>query len=147
MTKSDRVFGVVVILGALWYIRSALQIETSFMSDPVGSKTFPVLLGCVAVLCGLVLALRPDAEPEWPGVPTLLNIALAGVVMIGYAYTLKPLGFLIPTAVCAAVLSFQIRPRPVPAVLTGIGLSVGLFVIFKYILDLGLQPVPKGWLV
>ena len=54
MIKSDRVFGLVVVIGALWYIWSALQIQASFMSDPVGSKTFPILLGAVAILCGLI---------------------------------------------------------------------------------------------
>lgn len=147
MMKSDRLFGVVVILGALAYIAGAFQIQTSFMSDPVGSKTFPIILGVVAILCGLVFIFRPDSEPDWPSPATLGNIALSAIVMVGYAYALKPLGFLIPTAICAAILSYQISPRPVPAALTGLGLSLGLFVIFKYALGLGLQPVPKGWLL
>lgn len=146
MIKSDRIFGVVVIIGALVYIAGAFQIQTSFLSDPVGSKTFPILLGGVAIICGLVFIFRPDGEPEWPSAMTILNIAASCVVMVGYAYMLKPLGFLAPTAICAAILSYQISPRPFPAILTGVGLSIGLFFIFKYALGLGLQPVPKGWL-
>lgn len=133
-----------MILGALAFIASALQIQTSFMSDPVGSKTFPILLGGVAILCGLVMVLRPDDEPDWPDGATLFHIAIAVAVMVGYAYTLKPLGFLLPTAICAAVLSYQISPRLVPSVATGLGLSLGLFFIFKYALGLGLQPLPKA---
>lgn len=144
--RSDRLFGLVVILGALAYIAGALQIQTSFMSDPVGSKTFPIILGGVAILCGLVFILKPDEEPDWPGAATILNIAVSAGVMVAYAYALKPGGFLIPTAICAAILSFQISPRPLAAVLTGVALSGGLYVIFKFVLGLGLQPVPKGWL-
>ncbi len=144
--KSDRLFGVVVILGALAYAAGALQIQTSFMSDPLGSKTFPLLLAAVAALCGLVMIVRPDEDPDWPNLPTLANVGVAALVMVAYAYALKPMGFLIPTAICAAILSYQISPRPVPAALTGFGLSIGLFIIFKYALGLGLQPVPKGWL-
>ena len=144
--KSDRIFGVVVIIGALAYIAGALQIQTSFLSDPVGSKTFPILLGVVSILCGLVFIFRPDDEPDWPDVQTIGNIAIAVIVMVAYAYALKPMGFLIPTAICAAILSYQISPRIGPAALTGIGLSIGLFVIFKYILGLGLQPLPKAML-
>ncbi len=147
MIKSDRLFGVVVILGALAYSASAFQIQTSFMSDPVGSKTFPLILAGVALICGLIMILRPDAEPDWPSALTLGSIAVSVVVMVGYAYSLKPMGFLIPTAVCAAILSFQISPRAVPSVLTGLGLSIGLFILFKYALGLNLQPVPKAWLV
>ncbi len=143
---SDRIFGVIVILGAAAYAWGAFQIQSSFMSDPVGSKSFPLILAGVAALCGLVFLLRPDGEPDWPSVATLANIAVAAIVMVGYAYGLKPLGFLIPTAICAAILSYQISPRPLPAVLTGLGLSVGLFIVFKYALGLGLQPFPKEWI-
>ena len=145
MSKSDRIFGVVVVLGALAYIASALQTPTSFMSDPVGPKTFPVLLGAVAGLCGLVMVLRPDEEPDWPDLGAVFALIVSVGVLIGYAYALKPFGFLIPTAIAAAILSYQITPRPVAAVLTGLGLSVGLFILFKYVLGLGLVPVPKGW--
>ncbi len=143
--KSDRLFGVVVILGALAYAAGALQIQTSFMSDPVGSKTFPLILAGVAAICGLVMIVRPDEDPDWPGLATLGSLAISVIVMVAYAYTIKPLGFMIPTAVCAAVLSFQISPRIVPASVTGVGLSIGLFLVFKFALGLGLQPFPKGW--
>ncbi len=143
--KSDRLFGVVVILCALGYAWGALQIQTSFMSDPVGSKTFPLILAGVATLCGLVMIVRPDAEPDWPGLATFGNLAISVAVMVAYAYAIKPIGFMIPTAICAAILSYQISPRAMPAALTGIGLSIGLFLVFKYALGLGLQPFPKGW--
>lgn len=146
MKLSDRLFGVVVILGALAYAAGAFQIQASFMSDPVGSKTFPLMLAGVATICGLVFVFRPDDDPAWPGRMTLGNIVIAVLVMVAYAHALKPLGFLMPTAICAAILSFQISPRPLPAAITGFGLSIGLFLIFKYALGLGLQPLPKALL-
>jgi putative tricarboxylic transport membrane protein len=142
--STDRVFGVVVIFGAFAYIAGALQIPTSFLSDPVGPKTFPILVASVAGICGLVMVLRPDDEPDWPGLGALVSIAVAVAVLVGYAYALKPLGFLIPTAIAAGILSFQINPRPVFAVLTGLGLSVGLYALFKFVLGLGLVAFPKG---
>jgi putative tricarboxylic transport membrane protein len=146
MIRSDRVLGLVVILVALAYIASALQIQTSFLSDPVGSKTFPILIGAVAAICGGVMILRPDDEPEWPGLVTLLSIAVSVVVLVGYAYALKPLGFLIPTAIAAGILSLQITPRPAAAAIAGVALSIGLFLLFKYALGLGLVPLPKAWM-
>ncbi|MEO0386660.1 MAG: tripartite tricarboxylate transporter TctB family protein [Pseudomonadota bacterium] len=140
---SDRVFGLVVILVALAYMASALQIQTSFMSDPVGSKTFPLLIGAVSVLCGGVMVFKPDAEPDWPELRTLGSLALSVIVMVVYSMALKPLGFLIPTAITAAILSYQIARKPVFALLSGIGLAVVLFVIFRYALGLGLVPFPK----
>jgi putative tricarboxylic transport membrane protein len=123
---------------------SATQIQTSFMADPVGPRTFPIIIGAVAALCGLIVVLRPDPDPEWPELATLGALVVAVVVLVAYAYALKPLGFLIPTAIAAGILSYQISPRAVPAVLAGIGLSLGLFVIFKFALGLGLVPLPKS---
>jgi len=143
--KSDRILGAVVILGALAFAASASTIPTSFLSGPVGSKVFPMIIGITGALCGVVLMLRPDEQPDWPGIPTFVSLAIAIVVMVGYAYALKPMGFLAPTAIAAAILSFQIQPRPRFAALAGIGLSVGLFVLFKYGLGLSLFALPRSF--
>ncbi|WP_343080435.1 tripartite tricarboxylate transporter TctB family protein [Ostreiculturibacter nitratireducens] len=141
---SDRIFGLVVIAVALAYIAGAFQIQTSFLSDPIGSKTFPLLIGGVAALSALVIVIRPDPDPEWPGMSTFLHLGIALAVLIAYAYALKPLGFLLPTALAAAILSYQITPRPVAAAVTGVGLSVGLFILFRYGLELGLFALPRS---
>lgn len=142
---SDRIFGLVVIVAALAYIASALQIQTSFLSDPVGSKTFPIMVASVAIICCVVMILRPDEEPDWPELRMIGSIVISVILLVGYAYTIKPLGFIFPTAVVASALSYQIAPRVVAAILSGCGLSLGLFVLFKYVLDLGLVPFPKDW--
>lgn len=141
---SDRIFGLVTLMVALAYIASATQIQTSFLVDPVGPKAFPIGVGVVASISALVMMFRPDPDPAWPKAGTFLSISVAVLVMIGYAFTLKPLGFLLPTAVTAAVLSYQISPRIVASILTGIILSAGLFVLFKFVLGLGLVPFPKS---
>ena len=143
---SDRLFGLVVIIVAAGYIFAASLTEVSFLSDPVGSKTFPYLIGGVAIIAAIAVILKPDEEPDWPGPATFARILLAVAVLVAYAYMLRPFGFIIPTALAAGMLSYQIRPRPVAAALTGVGLSVGLYAIFKFALGLGLVAFPKGWL-
>ena len=143
---SDRIFGLVALMVALAYIASATQIQTSFLSDPVGPKTFPILIGSVAAICAVFMVLKPDPEPDWPVMRTFGALFFAVVVLVAYAYMLKPLGFLMPTAIAAGVLSFQISPKAKTAVLAGLGLSIGLFLLFKYALDLGLVPFPKSWM-
>ena len=144
--SSDRIFGAVMIVVALGYILSASTIQVPLFPDPMGPKTFPYLIAAGVIVCSIFLILRPDPEADWPPLQALGTLGLAIAVMVGYAFALKPLGFLIPTAIAAGVLSYQLSPRPVVAALTGVGLSIGLFVLFRYALDLGLQPVPKGWL-
>ena len=145
MIRSDRILGLVTVIVALAYIASAFQIQTSFLSDPVGSKTFPVIIGAVAALCGLVIYAKPDPDPEWPEMAGWLRLALATAVMVGYAYALRPFGFVPTTFVAAALLAYMIDPRPLPAALAGAGLSLGLFAIFKFVLGLGLKPWPAGF--
>ena len=143
---SDRIFGLVAALVALAYIVSATQIQTSFLADPVGPKVFPILIGVIAAISAMFLVFRPDPEPEWPVTRTFTAHGLAVIVLVAYAYALKPMGFLVPTAVVAAILSYQISPRARFAAITGVSLSVGLFLIFRFALGLGLVAFPK-WLV
>lgn len=142
MIRSDRLLGLVTMMVALAYIAGAFQIQASFLSDPVGSKTFPIIIGGVAALCGLVIFAKPDPDPEWPGTSGWGRIALATAVMVAYAYALTPLGFIATTALASAALAYMISPRALPAALTGLGLAFGLFAVFKFALGLGLKPWP-----
>ncbi|GAB4382765.1 tripartite tricarboxylate transporter TctB family protein [Albidovulum sp.] len=144
MIRSDRLFGLVAVLAALAYIASAWNLPPGNLFDALGPRAFPIIVGCGVLISALAMILRPDPEPDWPGLPTLASLALATVVLVGYAYALKPLGFLLPTAIAAGILSWQISGRPGLAAATGIGLSVGLFVIFKYALGLGLFALPRA---
>ncbi|MBX2836110.1 MAG: tripartite tricarboxylate transporter TctB family protein [Gammaproteobacteria bacterium] len=141
---SDRLFGAVAGLVALMYIVSATQIQSSFMTDPVGPKLFPMIIGGVALLCAVTIFLKPDESPSWPAPGIWVALLCAVLALVGYAYALKPLGFLIPTAVVSMIISYLIRRNVLTAALTGMGLSVGLFLLFKYALGLGLVAFSKN---
>ena len=144
--SSDRIFGAVMIVVALGYILSATTIEVPLFPDPMGPKMFPMLVAAGVILCSVVMIVRPDDEPNWPVSRAVIAIAVAALVMVDYAYSLKPLGFLIPTAIASGILSNQLSPRAGPAAITGLGLSVGLYVLFKYALKLEtLRAFPKEW--
>ena len=134
---SDRIFGLIILITAVAYIAAATQIQTNMFSGEYLPKLFPLLIGGVAAVCSLVILYKPDPEPDWPASRTWIAMAIAVLVLAIYAVLLKPLGFLLPTAIAAGILSFQISPRAGPAALSGIGLSLGLFVLFRYALGLG----------
>ena len=135
---SDRIFGLICLAISVFYVFMAFQIQTSFLSDPVGPKAFPVLIGSVAAICSLVILLRTDPDPDWPKARVFGALAIAVVALIAYSYMLKPLGFVIPTAIVATILSYQINPKKYQALAAGLGLSIGLYVIFKFALGLSL---------
>ena len=139
MTRSDRIFGLVIVLVALAMIAGATQFqEPFFASGPVGPKVFPMVIAGLMILCGGIMMARPDPEPDWPDTAAAVRIAIAVVVMVAYACMLKPFGFLLPTAIASGVIAVLIRPDALRAALAGIGLSGGLYLIFKYALGLGL---------
>ena len=140
----DRIFGLVMMVLALGYILSATTIQTSFLSDPVGPRVFPYIVAGVVMICALSMMLRPDPDADWPGLAMLLKLGLATVVLIAYAQTIRPLGFIVPTTIAAGIISYMISPRIVPAALSGLGLGVGLYVLFKIILGLGLHAFPRA---
>ena len=134
---SDRLFGLVTLITAVAYIAAATQIQTNFFSGEFLPKLFPLLIGGVAALCSLFIIFKPDPDPDWPGSRTFVAMGVAVLVLAIHAVLLAPLGFILPTVFAAGVLSYQISPRIGPAILSGVGLSLGLFVLFKYGLGLG----------
>ena len=143
---SDRIVGLIVVVLALAFFASASQLDAPFFADPLGPKAFPILISVASAFAGIVLILRPDAEPKWAGLATFLRLAIATLILIFYAYALKPLGFLLPTALSAGALSYQIDRRAVRASVIGISLSIVLFIIFRYALGLSLFALPR-WLL
>jgi putative tricarboxylic transport membrane protein len=142
---ADRIFGAVMIVLALGYILSAMNIQTSFITDPVGPRVFPYMVAGVVIVCSLFMVLKPDQGTEWPGPLMALKIGAALALLVGYALTIRPMGFILPTVIASAALSYMISPRPVPAALSGLGLGIGLYVLFKVVLGLGLVAFPRGW--
>ena len=90
---SDRIFGVLVGLIALGFIATATQVQTSFLSDPVGPKLFPIIISVVALICSVAVIINPDSDPSWPPLKTFLALFVCVIVLIAYALALNPWGF------------------------------------------------------
>ncbi len=142
---SDRIFGGIGLLLAAFYIFQATQIELSFISDPVGPKTFPIIIGLVLGLSSLVVIIHPDLAPQWPAAARLFEIAVAAGVMVAYALLLPELGFVIATALASAFLSWRLGTKPLWAILAGILISLGIYLVFHLILGLSLAEGPLGF--
>ncbi|MBL3702195.1 tripartite tricarboxylate transporter TctB family protein [Sulfitobacter sp. BDSS02] len=142
---SDRIFGIFGLLLAIGFAFAALAIEESFLSDAVGPKAFPLIIAAVLGLSSIVIALRPDAAPEWPTLARLAEIAAAVVVMILYAELLPEVGFVIATFFAAAYLTWRLGSGLLASLATGLGTSLGIYVIFHLVLGLSLARGPLGF--
>jgi putative tricarboxylic transport membrane protein len=142
---SDRLFGGIALLLALAFIAGATQIQAALIFDSLGPRAFPIIIGVVLAISSCFLILRPDPEPDWPAARRVVEILLALVVMLAYAYLLEPLGFVVATAVAAGLLSWRLGATPTIGGLTGVGISVGIYVVFHMILGLSLARGPLGF--
>ncbi len=134
---SDRIFGLIALITAVAYLAAATQIQTNFFSGEFLPKLFPYLIGCFGALSALFMIYKPDPDPEWPAKTSLGSMAVAVVVLAFYAVLLPVLGFIIPTFLTAALLSYQLCKEKKSAFFAGLGLSLGLFLVFKFALQLG----------
>ncbi len=141
----DRLFGAIGLALAAFFIWQATTIQLSFISDPVGPKAFPIIIGVVLGLSSLVILLRPDAAPHWPALGRLAEIAGAVVALTLYALALPAVGFIIATALASAYLSWRLGTDPLRAALVGVLISIGIYIVFHLILGLSLAEGPFGF--
>ncbi|WP_118133637.1 tripartite tricarboxylate transporter TctB family protein [Oceanicella sp. SM1341] len=142
---SDRIFGGIGLALAVFFIWQARLIELSFISDPVGPRTFPIIIGVALGLASLVILLKPDTAPEWPALGRLFEIAVSVAVMVAYAVLLPELGFVIATALASAFLTWRLGTAPAWSLVVGACTSVGIYVIFHLVLGLSLARGPLGF--
>jgi putative tricarboxylic transport membrane protein len=140
----DRILGGIGLLLAAFFIWQATTIQISFISDPIGPKTFPIIIGVLLGVSSLVILLRPDPNPDWPPLLRLAEIGMAVAALVIYAYALPWAGFVISTAAAAAFLGWRLGSRPLPALLAGIATSGGIYIVFHLILGLSLARGPLG---
>lgn len=142
---SDRIFGGIGLVLAIFFAWQASIIQESFLTDIVGPRIFPYIISVVMGLASAYFLLKPDPEPDWPRSGRLVEIGFAVLVMLAYAQALQSLGFLIATALAAAYLTWRLGSRPLESILIGIGTSVGIYVVFRLILGLSLARGPLGF--
>ena len=142
---SDRLLGVVCLALAGFLIWRSTLVELSFIVDPLGPKAFPIIIGGVLGVAGLYPLLKPDPRPVWPGARGFVEIAIAIVVMVAYAWLLPELGFVLVTAVAASILAWRLGSNPVYAIVAGVSIAIAIYVIFHLILGLSLARGPWGF--
>ena len=141
----DRVFGAIGLVLSLFYIWQATLIEFSFISDPVGPRTFPIIICALMALASIAIILVPDTDPHWPPLNGLVEIGTAVVVLFVYATLLPTLGFIIATALAAYYITWRLGSTAVQSGLIGILISIGIYVVFHLILGLSLAKGPFGF--
>lgn len=142
---SDRIFGGIGLVLAIFFGIQATMIEAAFISDVVGPSVFPIVIAVIMAISSLYFLLKPDPEPDWPQAGRLAEIGLAALAMFAYAQLLPVLGFVVATVFAAGYLSWRLGARPLESALVGLGSSIGIYVVFHLVLGLSLARGPLGF--
>lgn len=138
---SDRIAGLIFLALSIWYGLTAGNYEASF-GDPLGPAAFPQMLALPAALFSLYMIVRPDPDPDWVGgAPAVRQLATLAV-LIAYAFVLEDLGFVLATSLGVALLGRLLGSDWVKSAISGVVMSVGLFVVFDILLGLPLPLYP-----
>ena len=144
-------FAVAVIAIAAVYLVADMSVASVQMSDPVGPRAFPALVGTGLLASGVLLlwqTLRRGREPgnvpaagATPGRPLVL-LGVAGWTALYYV-AFVPVGYLIATAVYVFGLLAVFHPRrwAVNTAVT-LGLTLACYGTFAKFLRIAM---PKGW--
>jgi putative tricarboxylic transport membrane protein len=141
--RTDRILGVALATLGAAAIWAAQSLEVLFLGDPVGPKPFPTAAGVVLLVSGVLVALRPGAPVAWPTPARLGAIALAAAALASYALLMRPLGFVLATALAVSVSSAVFGARLWAAGLLGLAVGTALFLLFDRVLEI---PLPHGLL-
>lgn len=134
----DRVIGGLLILMAVWYMIETTQFRSPLLTDPVGPRLFPLLLGVLLVLLSIYLIVKPDENPGWPKPEGWLRMGLVTLSFVAYAYLLVPLGFVVTTTLEMVALALLFGGPPLRALIASAIFSFALYVLFNNLLGLGL---------
>lgn len=132
-----RLLNVAIFVIAALYTWYGSAYTVSF-GDVLGPSVFPVIVGIPIMLLSGSLVVFPGGGIDWPERPNVIRQVVALVVLVAYAWLLKPLGFPIATFGLIAALGIALGGAPTKALALGAAMSLGLWVLFDQILGLPL---------
>ena len=142
--SSNQHYALVVLVASLVYGILGLMMEEGFFSDPVGPNLWIQGVAAILFVLSLLLLVFPTSFvgsfpslQEW-----LLRIPFL-LVIIAYSYALPLFGFAISTPILMALIGILFKARLVPAIVSGLLMTVGCFIVFDFALGISL---PMGLL-
>jgi putative tricarboxylic transport membrane protein len=148
-----RIFsGALLLLGAVVVVES-FRIRQAAGFQALGPRAFPLAIGVGLVALGVLMVVRTTVRPDhelaeqagqeeaaahWP------TVGLALAALVGYAFTLQPLGYIVATAAFVPVGARVLGSRhPVRDLVVAAAVGTAIFLFFTEFLGVRL---PEGLL-
>jgi putative tricarboxylic transport membrane protein len=146
MTSADRLWGVVILILGGVYFFEGIRIPEAAIGDPLGPRTFPMILGVLMAACGAYLVVRPAARGAQPVLArsSFLRVLLLCALLLLYAITLPSLGYILATSLFLLGATLIMGERSFARGLAiSAAFSGGIFLLFTRVLTI---PLPLGLL-
>ncbi len=150
MKKADRIFAIICLGLSGWLIQESFKYDYMTKYTP-GPGFHPFWLGiCLAVLSLFLIfdtlrrkGVKEDQESQLPGKKALVRVVMILLITAVLALLMTRLGFVLSSFVFIALtLSILEKFKIVKSVLYSAAFSAGIFLIFRYWLEVDL---PRGW--
>ena len=140
---SDRILGAVCVVAAAGMAWAAQDYNPAISYEPMGPRAFPRLLAALMAIGGAWLVLKPTLVGNPLHGTSLKMIGLSAAAVFAYALLFQTLGFPLATALMAVPVGMAFGGSWKQSLLGGLGLGLGLFLLFDKLLDVVL---PTGLL-
>lgn len=140
---SDRILGGVCVVAAAGMAWAAQDYAAAISYEPVGPRAFPLLLSVLMGIGGLWLVIKPTMRGGAINFAHAKLIGLSALSVIVYCLLFQLLGFTLATALMAVPVGVAFGGSWWKSLLGGVGLGIGLFLLFDKLLDVVL---PTGLL-
>lgn len=144
----QRIFASVLLLVCVGLALMAWPYQAAFSYEPVGPRAFPLLMLGLMGMGLIYMIVRPtpvvhsEEDPQLDR-DTLLKIAVCVVLLLIFAGTFEPLGFILSSILIGIPMARLYGGRWVPSVVIISVMSVGLYLLFDKAMDV---PLPLGLL-
>jgi len=132
---SDRILGGVCVVAAAGMAWAAQDYAAAISYEPVGPRAFPLLLSVLLAIGGLWLVFKPTLRGGAIDIANARLIGLSALAIIVYALLFQTLGFTLATALMAVPVGMAFGGSWWKSLLGGVGLGIGLFLLFDKLLD------------
>ena len=144
----QRMFALVLLLVCIGLALMAWPYKAPFSYEPVGPRAFPLLMLALMGLSLLYMVFRPTpikhSEDEPPlDRETLTKIVICTVLLLVFAGTFEPLGFVLSSMLVGIPMARLYGGRWLPSIVITTLMSIVLYVLFDKIMDV---PLPLGLL-
>jgi putative tricarboxylic transport membrane protein len=142
----QRIFASVLLLACIALALMAWPYQAAFSYEPVGPRAFPLLMLGLMGLGLLYMVFRPtpiihsDDDPKLDR-ETLTKIGICVVLLLMFAGTFEPLGFIVASILIGVPMARLYGGRWLPSAVIISVMAVGLYLLFDKVMDV---PLPLG---